>query len=188
MSADDHSLRADARRNRDRLITVAREAFNDHGIGAPLDDIARRAAVGPGTLYRHFPTREALMLAVYRRDVELIAERATVLAAEYPPLEALTLWVREQLVYISHRQGLGAAIKKMMGTDSETLEWCKVTMRAAANTLLVRAQEAGQIRPDADGTMMLRLVHAVGVASETAPEQADTMISIVLSGLRTPDN
>ncbi len=187
MSADDHSLRADARRNRERLITVAREAFNEYGVTAPLDDIARRAEVGPGTLYRHFPTREALILAVYRRDVELVAERAEALAAEYPPMEALTRWVREQLVYISHRQGLGAAIKKMMSTDTETLEWCRVTMRGAAGALLGRAQEAGLVRADMDGTMMLRLVHAVGVASEMAPEQADIMLSIVLNGLRTVD-
>src|SRR5215470_704597 len=75
-------LRADARRNRERLIEVAQAAFAEHGVDAPMDDIARRAQVGPGTLYRHFPTREALLLAVYRSDIERIAERARVLGEE----------------------------------------------------------------------------------------------------------
>jgi AcrR family transcriptional regulator len=185
VSADAQALRADARRNRERLIVVAREAFNEHGMGTPLDDIARRAQVGPGTLYRHFPTREDLMVAVYRSDVDLIAARADTLAAELPPLEALTTWLREQLDYISHRHGLGAAVKTMLGTESETMEYCKMTMRAAGLRLLRPAQEAGLIRADVDAPTVLRLVHAVGIATETAPEQSPVMLDVVLAGLRT---
>ena len=185
--AEDRSLRADARRNRERLIEVGREAFAEHGADAPMDDIARRAGVGAGTLYRHFPTREALLLAVYRSDIDTIAQRAQVLGAELPPLEALTAWLHEQLDYISHRHGVGAAIKKMLGSDTETLDYCRDTMRAAARGLLERAQQAGLVRADADATVLLRLVHAVGLATETAPEQAELMLGIVVAGLRAAD-
>jgi AcrR family transcriptional regulator len=185
VAAEDRSLRADARRNRERLIEVGREAFSEHGLDAPMDDIARRAVVGAGTLYRHFPTREALLLAVYRSDIETIAGRASVLGGELPAMEALTAWLREQLDYISHRKGIGAAIKKMLGSETETLDYCRDTMRAAAGGLLERAQEAGLVRADADAATVLRLVHAVGLASETAPEQAELILGIVVDGLRT---
>ncbi len=186
LATGDRTLRADARRNRERLITVAREAFDEQGVEAPLDDIARRANVGPGTLYRHFANREALLLAVYRRDVEIIAGRAEALAAQLPPWPALTAWLGEQLAYISHRYGLGAAVKKLLGTEEETLQWCMTTMRAAAGGLLTRAQDAGEVRTDVDAPTVLRLVHAVGVASENAPEKADTMLAVVIAGLRPP--
>ena len=185
MAAEDRSLRADARRNRERLVEVGREAFTEHGVDAPMDDIARRAGVGPGTLYRHFPTREALLLAVYRSDIETIAERARVLGSELPPLEALTAWLHEQLDYISHRRGVGAAIKKMLGSETETLDYCRDTMRAAAGGLLKGAQREGLVRGDVEPSAVLRLVHAVGLASETAPEQAELMLAIVVDGLRT---
>jgi AcrR family transcriptional regulator len=184
VAGEDRSLRADARRNRERLIEVGRDAFAEHGADAPMDDIARRAGVGAGTLYRHFPTRDALLLAVYRSDIETIAGRARVLGDELPPMDALTAWLREQLDYISHRHGVGAAIKKMLASETETLDYCRDTMRAAIRGLLERAQRAGQVRPDADPVTVLRLVHAVGLASETAPEQAELMLGIVVDGLR----
>jgi AcrR family transcriptional regulator len=183
----DRSLRADARRNRERLVEVGREAFARYGVDAPMDDIARQAGVGPGTLYRHFPTREALLLAVYRSDIETIAERARVLGAQLPPWEALSAWLTEQLDYISHRRGVGAAIKKMLGSETETLDYCRDTMRAAAASLLDPAKQIGAVRAEAEPTMLLRLVHAVGLASETAPEQAEPMLRVVLSGLRRDD-
>lgn len=184
MAVDDRTLRADARRNRERLVAAGREAFSVHGVDAPMDEVARRAGVGPGTLYRHFPTREALLLAVYRSDVDTIAERARALAAELPPMEALEAWFREQLAYISDRRGVGAAIKKMLISETETLDYCRDTMRGAAGLLLARAQEAGVVRDDLEPPTVLRLVHAVGVASETAPEQAHVMLAVVLDGLR----
>ncbi len=182
--ADDRALRADARRNRERLIETAREAFNDHGVHAPLDDIARRAQVGPGTLYRHFPTREDLILAVYLHDVQLLAERAEALGSQLPPFEALAAWLGEQLDYICHRHGLGTAIKAMLGTDTEVLDTCRTAMRGAAGGLLDRAKRAGLVRPDVDAVTVLRLVHAVGVAGETDPDRARPMLEIVLDGLR----
>src|SRR5205085_2564449 len=135
-------MRADARRNYDRLITAAREAFTEDGAGASLDDIARRANVGPGTLYRHFPNREALLGAVYRDDVQALADRAEELAAELPPREALDAYLLHQLGYMKTKRGLGAAVKAMLANDSETLAWCKDVMRGALDDLLSRAQDA----------------------------------------------
>jgi AcrR family transcriptional regulator len=176
--------RADARRNQETLIAVAREAFNEHGVEAPLDDIARRAGVGPGTLYRHFPTRETLLAAVYRDDVESLANRAAELSALMPPTEALTTWLTEQLGYISFKHGLGSAIKAMLAGDSETMDYCRTTMRGAISQLLDAAQAEGTIRTDVDSITLLRLVHGIGVASEAQPDRADFMLSIVLAGLR----
>ncbi len=184
MSPVERQMRADARRNHARLLEAARDAFNDHGMEAPMDDIARRAAVGPGTLYRHFATREDLLAAVYRDDVAQLAGRADEIGAELPPFPALEAWLRLQLDHVKTRYGLGAALKEMLGTDSETLTFCRTTMRAALDRLLVRAREAGEIRPDVAAADVLRLVHGVGIACESAPEDADRLLEIVLDGLR----
>jgi AcrR family transcriptional regulator len=177
-------MRADARRNYERLMSAARDAFTEHGAEASMDDIAKRAAVGPGTLYRHFPTREALLSAVYRSNVEEMAVRAAALSETLPPQEALTAWLRLQLDFIKYKRGLGAAVKSMLASDSQTLAWCRETMRDTLRQLLDGAQEAGFIRLDIEAAEVLRLVHGVGMACETAPEQADRLLSIVLDGLR----
>src|SRR5262249_32941449 len=114
MATPERHLRADARRNRERLVTVAREAFAEHGVEASLDDIARRAAVGPGRLYRHFPSREALLAVVYQGDVQAMAAQADELAERYPPGEALFAWLRLHLEYAKGKQGMGGAIKAML--------------------------------------------------------------------------
>jgi AcrR family transcriptional regulator len=183
---DERPMRADARRNHDRLIVAARNVFNEHGPDASLDDIARQAGVGAGTLYRHFPNRHALLAAVYRRDVEDIAGIADEFAARYPPEEALFAWLRHQLDYVTHLHGLGGAIKTILGSDHETMTLCRDEMRGAAGRLLTPAQEAGLIRKDVEPANILRLVHGVGVACETAPEQADLLLGIMLDGLRPP--
>jgi AcrR family transcriptional regulator len=177
-------LRADARRNQEKLVAVAREAFTDHGIDAPLDDIARRAGVGPGTLYRHFPTREALLAAVYISDIETLSARADEFRATLPPIEALTAWINEQMDYIGHKRGLGAAIKSMLGTNSEIMDYCRDTLRGAVGRLLEPAQADGFIRTDIDSATLLRLIHGVGVASESQPDKGALMLSVVLAGLR----
>lgn len=184
MAAVDRPMRADARRNHARLLSVAKEAFAEHGYNASLDEIAKRAEVGSGTLYRHFPTREALLATVYRADVEALAARADALAEQYPPGEALAAWMREQLGYVREMRGLGSAVKTMLGVDSETFTFCKDTMRAAVGQLLEPAQRAGDIRPDVSAADVMRLVHGVGTAVEHAPEEADRLLSFVIDGLR----
>ena len=178
-------MRADARRNYERLLVAGREAFSERGEQASMDDIAKRAEVGPGTLYRHFPTREALLAAVYREDVAVMAKRATELAATLPPFEALATWLHEQLGYIKAKLGVTAVLKSMLKDDTETFEWCRESMRSAVGGLLAAAQEAGLIRPDVDQITVLRLTHGVGMASENAPEMADRMLDLVIDGLRT---
>jgi AcrR family transcriptional regulator len=177
-------MRADARRNFERLIVAAREAFSEQGAEASLDDIARRAGVGPGTLYRHFPNRVALLEAVYREDVTRLSGRVQELLAEKPIEEALPAWMREQADYVLRHRALAAMIKAMLDRDSETLSYCKGTMRTAADALVVRAREAGLLRPEVGSSDLLRLGHAVAYAAETAPEDLDRLLSYLLDGLR----
>jgi len=177
-------MRADARRNYERLLVAARDAFSERGEHASMDDIAKRAEVGPGTLYRHFPTREALLATVYREDVDIMAKRAGELAATLPPFEALATWLHDQLGYIKAKLGITAVLKSLLKEDTETFEWCRDTMRSAVSSLLEPAQQAGVIRPDVDPITVLRLAHGVGMASENAPEMADRMMDLVIDGLR----
>jgi AcrR family transcriptional regulator len=184
MNPGERPMRADARRNYERLLVVAREAFSERGEQASMDDIAKRAEVGPGTLYRHFPTREALLAAVYRDDVGLMAKRAEELAGTLPPFEALDAWLHEQLIYIKAKLGITAVLKNILKEDTETFEWCRETMRTAVGGLLDSAQQAGAIRPDVDHITVLRLAHGVGMACENVPEMADRMMDLVIDGLR----
>src|SRR5215212_3623398 len=112
-----HRLRADARRNRDRLIAAARDAFAEHGAEASLDDIARRAGVGPGTLYRHFPTRMDLMEAVYRDGVEGLCAEANALLSAPSPGDALATWLRSFLGYVATKRGLASALMAIAGDE-----------------------------------------------------------------------
>ena len=185
MPTADRPLRADARRNQELLIDAARAVFAEDGTEAKMDEIARRAGVGPGTLYRHFASRDALLAAVYRTDIEAMADRAAALAAELPWPEALRAWLLEQLDYITHKIGMGTALKSMLSNDVETLSYCRDTMRGALDQLLGPAQRAGLMRTDIDPSMLLKLVHGIGVASESNPEQAPFMLDIMLAGLRT---
>ena len=184
MSPVERQMRADARRNHARLLEAARSAFGELGVDAPMDDIAKRAAVGPGTLYRHFATREDLLAAVYRADVEGLAAQADKFGESMAPFEALDAFLRVQLDYVKRKRGFGAAVKEMLGNDAETLTFCRDTLRAALGRLLAAARESGDIRADVDAADVLRLVHGVGIASESAPEQADRLLGYVLDGLR----
>jgi len=177
-------MRADARRNYERLLVAAREAFSERGEQASMDDIAKRAEVGPGTLYRHFPSREALLAAVYRDDVDIMAKRAEELAGTLPPFEALEAWLHEQLEYIKARLGFHAVLKNMLKDDTATFDWCRTAMRTAVGGLLESAQDAGMIRWDVDHLTVLRLAYGVGMASENAPELAGKMLDLVIDGLR----
>lgn len=177
-------MRADAQRNRDALVAAAREAFAEHGADAPLDDIARRAKVGAGTLYRHFPNRDELLAAVYLADIEELAAKAGELTGTLPPDEALGAFLRLMLDHSRRKLGLHSAIKQMLAARSETFQLCRGLLREAADTLVTRAQDAGVLRSDLDGWTVLRLVHGVAVASETNPETADLMLSVVADGLR----
>jgi AcrR family transcriptional regulator len=184
VNSGERPMRADARRNYERLLVAGREAFTERGEQASMDDIAKRAEVGPGTLYRHFPHREALLAAVYRDDVDVMAKRAEELAGTLPPFEALSTWLHEQLGYIKAKLGITAVLKSILKEDTETFEWCRDNMRNAVGSLLEAAQDAGAIRRDVDHITVLRLAHGVGMASENVPEMADRMLDLVIDGLR----
>ncbi|WP_236794917.1 TetR/AcrR family transcriptional regulator [Amycolatopsis sp. GM8] len=177
-------MRADARRNYERIVNVAREAFTEHGPEAPLDDIARRACVGPGTLYRHFPNREALIEAVYRADVEKLTERAAELAESHSPGDALAEWVREHVGFVVQNHGLAATLKAAMDRDSQTFALCKTMLYDAAENMVVAAQDVGAIRDDIKPRDLLLMAHGIGSASQNSPDAAPRLVEVMLDGLR----
>ena len=180
-------MRADAQRNYARLLDAARAAFVERGADdVSLEEIARRAGVGIGTLYRHFPTRQALLEAVYRDQVDTLSARAEELLRTESPEEALAEWMRALLEFSSTKRSMTSALLATLGTDSELLSACVTVIRTAAEALLARAQQAGVVRPDADAGDLMRLVHAVNIATEKAPDpgQADRMLALILDGLR----
>jgi AcrR family transcriptional regulator len=177
-------LRADARQNNARLIAAATAAFADRGAEAPLEDIARRAGVGIGTLYRHFPTRLDLQAAVFRSQVGAVCGEGEALAAAVSPGEAFAGWLRALSGYLVTKRGLSHALIEAVGVESELISSCWVAMRQTTERLLSAAQQAGVIRPDVDATDVMRLVHGVSVSSERAPERADMLMSVTLDGLR----
>jgi len=181
-------MRADAQRNYARLLGAAMAAFTEHGADdASLEEIARRAGVGIGTLYRHFPTRQALLEAVYRDQVEALRVRADELIASDAPGEALATWLRVLMSFSSTKRSLTSALLATIGKDSDLLSSCSLVICDAADTLLKRAQEAGVVRADADGRDLIRLVHAVNIATQHVPTdagQADRLLGLILDGLR----
>ena len=180
-------MRADAQRNYARLLEAAGAAFVSRGADdVSLEEIARRASVGIGTLYRHFPTRQALLEAVYLDQVESLGARAAELLASAPPGDALAGWMRALVKFSSTKRSMMSALAATLGTDSELLSACTTQIRGSAESLLARAKQAGVVRPDADAGDLIRLVHAVNIATEKSadPGQADRMLALILDGLR----
>jgi AcrR family transcriptional regulator len=180
--------RADAQRNYARLLSAAMAAFTEHGADdTSLEEIARRAGVGIGTLYRHFPTRQALLEAVYRDQVEALRARADELTGSDAPSEALAAWLRALMTFSSTKQSLTSALLATIGKDSDLLSACSKVIWDAADVLLKRAQEAGAVRADADARDLIRLVHAVNIATQRAPTdpgQSERLLGLILDGLR----
>ncbi|MFC4856593.1 TetR/AcrR family transcriptional regulator [Actinophytocola glycyrrhizae] len=178
-------MRADARRNYERIVATAREVFHEHGVTAPLDDVVKRAGVGAGTLYRHFPTREVLVEAVYRSEIEEIAEQAYALAGELSAEDAVREWFRELIRFHIERSGLAFALKAVIDEDSETFLYCKQKLRDAAWALLEPAQAVGAVRPDLEPVDLMRLSHGIGAAARFADEASrDRMLSVLMEGLK----
>ena len=188
LAADDcdsgQKMRADARRSRARLLAAATAAFAENGADAPLDDIARRAGVGIGTLYRHFPTRVDLQAAVFRSQVKSVCDTADELLTSVTPEAAFAGWVRAMAGYLATKRGLSGALIAAIGKDSELISSCWIAMRDTADRLLVNAQQAGVLRDDITSQDVLRLVHGIAMATEHAPEDTDRLLSLLLDGLR----
>jgi AcrR family transcriptional regulator len=180
-------MRADAQRNYDRLLKAAVAAFAEHGADdVSLEEIARRAGVGIGTLYRHFPTRQALLETVYTDQVEMLRVRARELEQADSPAEALAAWIRALTAFSSTKRNLTSALLETLGKDSTLLSTCAATICGAADDLLARAKEAGVVRADVDARDLIRLVHGVNIATQnpTDPGQADRLLGLILDGLR----
>ena len=179
-------MRADARRNRDRLVAVAQEVFAEQGAGASLDDIAKRAGVGPGTLYRHFPTREALQEAAYRDAVVELAQRGRALAEEMPPGQALEGWIALLVAHIRERSALAGALVESMGKEGEVFVECHRLMHETGALLVDAARAAGAVREDVQERDLLWMAH--GVAQSAAGEGGDERVArlqdVLLRGLR----
>lgn len=183
--------RSDARHNQERLLTAAREVFTEHGTGASLNEIVRRAGVGAGTLYRHFPTREALVEAVFGDQVEALCGQAYELLGSLPPGEALVTWLRAVVQHATRSRGLAASMMTgpRAGTSAPAFASAHDSIRAAGTALLTRAQQFGLARPDLDSSDLLKLANAVAWAANQDPEDpdaADRLMSLVADGWRLP--
>lgn len=172
--------RKDAARNYDALLVAAREAFAEHGAEASLEDIARRAGVGIGTLYRNFPTRRHLFESVYADEVNTLVQVALEVA-DQEPWQALTAWLDRFADYMVTKR----AVREALNDESEIFAACRESMYAAGGPLLTRAQEAGEARSDMNFVDLLRMVAGIMATAFDDDAQRDRVLSIALDGVRT---
>ncbi|MBW9114031.1 TetR/AcrR family transcriptional regulator [Rhizobium cauense] len=179
-------LRADARRNRDKLAEVAAAAFSETGVETSLEDIARRAGVGIGTLYRHFPSREHLVEVVYRRELESLAAAARELAASHPPDVALEEWMRRFVGYIAAKRGMATSLKILMDSNASLFAEGSGILRGAAEELLSTAAAQGFVRDDIDTTDLLHALSSIYSlpASPEWRDRSNRLIGLLMDGLR----
>src|ERR1700733_11089825 len=182
----DRKPRSDAQRNRERILEVAKEAFTKSGANTSLDDIAKQAGVGPGTLYRHFPTRDELLEAVYRTEVEKLAAAERKFAETLPPIEALRAWMLLFVDYIAAKQIIASALDTLVGGPSKVFEASYAQVWEAMRALVKRAIKSGDIRKDLDPIDLLRaLIGVANVASSPDWQQsARRLVDILITGSR----
>jgi AcrR family transcriptional regulator len=178
--------RADAERNRERVLEVAKEAFTRSGADASLDDIAKQAGVGAGTLYRHFPSREALIEAVYRTEVEKLAAAERNFADTMPPIEALRAWMLLFVDYIATKKIIAPALNTLVGGHSKVFEASYGQIWEAIRALVNRAIKSGDIRKDLDAIDLLRALIGVSNVSSSPDWQqsARRLVDILIIGSR----
>src|SRR3984885_15238399 len=178
--------RMDALRNRERILEVAKEAFTRHGAATSLDDIAKQAGVGAGTLYRHFPTRDALIEAVYRSEVEKLAAAAHGFAAAMSPVEALRAWLLLFIDYIAAKHIIAPALNSVAGGPSRLYERSRSTVQGAIDELVKRAKKSGDVRRDIDASDLLRAVIGVSYVGSGGDWQqsARRLVDILMAGSR----
>jgi AcrR family transcriptional regulator len=178
--------RTDAQRNRERILEVAKAAFTRSGANASLDDIAKEAGVGAGTLYRHFPTRDALIEAVYRTEVEKLAAAEKKFSEKLPPIEALRAWMLLFVDYIAAKQIIGPALKSVVGGPSKLYEGSRSQIQGAIDALVQRAIKSGDIRKDLDPFDLLRALIGVSNVASTPDWQqsARRLVDILITGSR----
>src|ERR1700744_4182171 len=178
--------RSDAQRNRERILEVAKQVFTRRGVDASMGEIARRAKIGPGTLYRHFATRDDLLATVYITEVEKLAAAQKQLSAELPPIEALRAWLLVFVDYIAAKKIIAPALNAMAGGPSRVFQQSNRLMEEAADTLARRAVASKDLRPDVDPMDMLRAIYGVSSAGSTDdwPTKARRFVDILIQGSR----
>ena len=186
-AGDEPRMRADARRSRAKLIEAATIAFAESGADAPLEDIARRAGVGIGTLYRHFPTRTDLQAGVFRSQVDAVCTTADELIGTVSAEQAFAGSLRAIAGYLVTKRGLARALIDSLGRDSELISVCSLRMSDTVDRLLSYAQGSGVLRPDISAKDVLRLVHGIVMACEQSPQDTDRLLDVMLDGLRAQD-
>lgn len=178
-------MRADARRNYEALLHSARELFLEQGSDAPLDEVAKRAGVGAGTLYRHFPSRTDLLAAVYVSDIEEMCDAADKLGTE-DAATALSGYMDLHLDFCMRNGGIKKAMQDLVSDvqpQPEVLTVCKTRIYDIAGDILARAQSEGVVRKDLDRTTFLRMIHGIAAACEDSPEMAPSMLRVMKDGV-----
>jgi AcrR family transcriptional regulator len=175
--------RADARRNYDKVVAAARDAFAERGASTSLEEIARRAEVGIGTLYRNFPNRQALLEAVYLGELETVC-RSSAELSELPPWDAFVAWVHRLVGYLATKQALAQELLEYVDRDAPFFSTCRQSLFAAGQPLLERAQEAQAVRADTDLGEVIQLVGGIAKIPGAEPEQIAHIVEIALDGLR----
>jgi AcrR family transcriptional regulator len=179
-------LRADAQRNRDRLVEVAATAFAEQGVDASLEEIARQAGVGIGTLYRHFPTREHLVEVVYRREVEALCAAADDLASHHSADMALEQWMQRFVDYIATKRGLAASLRILFNTNSAVFSDLSGRVSLALRQLVEAAAAEGSIRADVDASDVLHALGGIYSAPDTKDwrDRSRRLVKLLMDGLR----
>lgn len=186
MPGEPRKMRADARRNYERLLAEANTAFLAQGTEVSLEQIAKNAGVAIGTLYSHFPTRQALLEALMRERIETITARTRELREHPSPGEALDTWVRAAVAHAGSYRGLATSLMSAFEDESSALHAACQELTTAGELLLDRAQQAGVVRPDATASDLFALVNAMAWAGESVPaDQAERLLAFSLDGLRT---
>jgi AcrR family transcriptional regulator len=175
--------RADARRNYEKVLAAAREAFAEGGESTALEEIARRAGVGIGTLYRHFPNRQALLEALYIDEVEDVCRSAEQLDGA-DPWEALNGWLERFVGYIATKQALAAELLNYLDQNAPLFQTCRASLYTAGEPLLKRAQDAGVVRPDVTIGDVIQMVVSIAKLPTGEPAQMEHILRIALDGLR----
>jgi AcrR family transcriptional regulator len=182
----DRKPRADAQRNRERILEMAKQEFTRSGANASLEEIAKKARVGPGTLYRHFPTREELLVAVYRSEMEKLAAAERAFADTMPPVEALRAWLLLFVDAVETKQIIAPVLNTLVGDPKKVFEASHGQIHEALRALVKRAIKSGDIRKDLDPIDLLRAL--VGVANvATSPDwqqSARRLVEILILGAR----
>lgn len=180
-------IRADAARNRERILEIAKHVFTRDGASANMDDIARAAEIGPGTLYRHFPTRDALIEAVYRSEVEKLAAAEDRYGATMPPMEALRAWIYLFIDHVSHKKLIIPAMDTVAGGSTRLLEGARGLVQGAFLRAVTRAIASGDLRPEIDPHDLLRAL--IGVFYTTAfpgwEASARRIVDLLLAGAQS---